>query len=82
MPDFSMQKLQEMVKEIEEKTTFDKQDVIQLTAPCGLPCFACYLFLAYRNMELRKMVSSIMGIPVDLSACPGCRALGGKCAHL
>ncbi len=53
-----------------------------LTAPCGLPCFVCYLYLAREDDHLRLMVSRELGVPPEQATCPGCRALGGKPAHL
>lgn len=58
------------------------KDYRQLTAPCGLPCFACYLYLANGDEEMRHLVSKELGLPPDQASCPGCRALGGKPAHL
>ena len=46
-------------------------DYQSLTAPCGLPCFVCYLYLARE-----------LGLPLEQTACPGCRALQGQPAHL
>lgn len=54
----------------------------QMTAPCGLPCFECYLYLANENEEMKKMVSEILEIPIEMAVCRGCRDEGGKCAHL
>lgn len=54
----------------------------QLTAPCGLPCFACYLYKAQDNEEMRNLVAQELGLPREQAACSGCRALGGKPAHL
>jgi hypothetical protein len=53
-----------------------------LTAPCGLPCFACYLFLANDDVQMRRFVSKELGLPMEKSVCPGCRALQGKPTHL
>jgi len=57
-------------------------DYHHMTAPCGLPCFECYLFLANDNEEIRTMVSRELNIPEEKSVCSGCRSEGGKCAHL
>ena len=57
-------------------------DYERLTAPCGLPCFECFLFTAQDNEEIRAMVSRELGIPTELAICRGCRDEGGKCAHL
>lgn len=57
-------------------------DYERLTAPCGLPCFTCYLFLANDDIQMRRLVSQELGLPMELASCPGCRALEGKPAHL
>ena len=57
-------------------------DYGHLTAPCGLPCFECYLYLANDNEEMRAMVSEKLGIPEEKAACKGCRNENGRCAHL
>jgi hypothetical protein len=56
-------------------------DFRQMTAPCGLPCFACYLYQANENVELRSTVSKILGIPPEKAVCAGCRNEQGRCAH-
>jgi len=57
-------------------------DYSQLTAPCGLPCFACYLYLANDDAEMRLLVARELGLPLEQAICPGCRSLRGKPAHL
>ncbi len=57
-------------------------DYHHMTAPCGLPCFECYLYLANDNEEIKEMVSKEFGIPLDKATCKGCRSENGKCAHL
>ncbi|MCK9376495.1 MAG: DUF3795 domain-containing protein [Syntrophobacterales bacterium] len=57
-------------------------DYAQLTAPCGLPCFACYRYLANEDEKMRQLVSRELGIPVEQAVCSGCRNLQGKPAHL
>ena len=54
----------------------------QMTAPCGLPCFECYLFLAKDNQEIKNMVIQELGVPENKASCQGCRNENGKCAHL
>ncbi len=53
-----------------------------MTAPCGLPCFECYLYLANDNAEIKAMVMKELGISEDKAVCKGCRDENGKCAHL
>ena len=57
-------------------------DYWQMTAPCGLPCFECYLYLANEDQEIRAMASRHLVIPLEEAVCPGCRNAGGKIAHL
>ncbi|MEW6440672.1 MAG: DUF3795 domain-containing protein [bacterium] len=56
-------------------------DYTHMTAPCGLPCFECYLYLARDHDEIRAAVSKELGIPGEEATCNGCREQGGKCAH-
>lgn len=51
----------------------------QMTAPCGLDCFNCVVYLANENQEMRTMVSKKMGIPLERAACKGCRSERGEC---
>ena len=37
-------------------------DYKQMTAPCGLDCFNCPLYLAIENNELRTAISKNLGI--------------------
>jgi len=57
-------------------------DYSQLTAPCGLPCFACYRYLANEDEEMRRLVSRELNIPTEQAACAGCRNLQGQPSHL
>lgn len=57
-------------------------DYSQLTAPCGLPCFACYMYLANEDEKMRQLVSRELGIPAEQAVCPGCRNSQGRPAHL
>jgi hypothetical protein len=57
-------------------------DYLNLTAPCGLPCFECFLYLAKENEEMRHLVAQELGLPLEQAACPGCRNLNGKPLHL
>ncbi len=52
----------------------------EMTAPCGLDCFNCPVFLANDNEKIRAMVSEKMGIPLEQAVCKGCRGEKGKCA--
>ncbi len=57
-------------------------DYTRMTAPCGLPCFECFLFLANESEEIRAMVAKELGLSEEKSICRGCREEKGKCAHL
>ncbi len=55
-------------------------DLIELTAPCGLDCFNCPIYLANENEEARKLVESKAqkyGFPADKARCKGCRERNG-----
>jgi hypothetical protein len=52
-------------------------DYTQMTAPCGLDCFNCALYLANDNEKIRKAVAGKIQIPLPDAACNGCRAQGG-----
>lgn len=53
-------------------------DYRYMTAPCGLDCFNCVMYLAQENEQLRKTIAGAMGIPSEQAACRGCRGEGGK----
>ena len=49
-----------------------------MTAPCGLDCFNCLMYLANENEELRTKISQNLGIPFEQAVCKGCREEVGK----
>jgi hypothetical protein len=56
-------------------------DFFQMTAPCGLDCFNCDLFLAHENAEAMarvKTMSETNKIPVEKLLCNGCRSQNGR----
>jgi hypothetical protein len=57
-------------------------DYLQMTAPCGLDCFNCPMYLANENDELRATISQKHGIPIEQASCDGCRNEGGKIVFL
>jgi hypothetical protein len=57
-------------------------DYAQMTAPCGLDCFNCPMYLANENQELRAKISKDRGIPIEKAVCRGCRNEGGTIAFL
>ena len=54
-------------------------DYEKMTAPCGLACFNCIIYLANKNQEMRNRVSKQFGIPPEEVGCNGCREIKGKC---
>ena len=48
------QKVREMGKEIKPKRKNEEINYKYMTAPCGLPCFECYLYLAQFDQEMGK----------------------------
>jgi hypothetical protein len=59
-----------------------KMDYLQMTAPCGLDCFNCPMYLANENEELRANISQRLGTSIEEASCGGCRNEGGKIAYL
>ena len=57
-------------------------DYAQMTAPCGLDCFNCPLYLANENQALRTKISKNSGIPIEKAVCKGCRNEGGMIAFI
>ena len=53
-----------------------------MTAPCGLDCFNCPMYLANENQELRAKISKNMEIPIEKAVCRGCRDEGGTIASV
>ena len=57
-------------------------DYQQMTAPCGIDCFNCPMYLAVENTELRMKISKNLGIPSDQAICLGCRNEKGTIGFL
>jgi hypothetical protein len=55
-------------------------DYRHMTAPCGLDCFNCPVYLASENEELRKAVAARLGLPPEKAVCGGCRDENGTIA--
>lgn len=56
-------------------------DYHQMTAPCGLDCFNCPLYMANEDSEAMSQVeqwSKDFNIPVDIMLCRGCRNHNGQ----
>jgi len=53
-----------------------------MTAPCGLDCFNCPVYLARENERLREAIAKSMDIPFEQAVCRGCRDEKGTIAFL
>ncbi len=51
---------------------------LQMTAPCGLDCFNCPLYLANENHLLKIAIAKKLNIPTTEAVCAGCRAEFGR----
>ena len=56
-------------------------DYRELTAPCGLACFECALYLAQNDPELQARVAAFMDVPLEQAVCQGCRPQRGVIPH-
>jgi len=36
-----------------------------MTAPCGLPCFECYLYLAQFDQKMAEMIAGVLNLSTD-----------------
>ena len=82
MSDNTMNELRCIAAEIERDLDLSAKEIEELTAPCGLPCFTCYSYLASKNDALKPLIAKVLGVSEDKTECPGCRAVDGKCPHL
>ena len=57
-------------------------DYQQMTAPCGLDCFNCPVYLASENNKLRAAISKNLGVSFEQAMCRGCRNEKGTMAFL
>ncbi|WP_319410158.1 DUF3795 domain-containing protein [uncultured Desulfosarcina sp.] len=74
-------KIREMGGNLKTQRQNEGTDYAYMTAPCGLPCFECYLYLAQFDQEMAETIAGVFNAPVDAIKCRGCRAEEGKCAH-
>ena len=58
-------KIREMGKEIKRKRQNETVDYEYMTAPCGLPCFECYLYLAQFDQEMAEMIAGVLNLSED-----------------
>ena len=54
-------------------------DYEQMTAPCGLACFDCVVYLANEDEAMRALIAKQFGIAPEQAVCRGCREEGGNC---
>jgi hypothetical protein len=57
-------------------------DYEKMTAPCGLDCFNCPMYLANTNEKLRNVVAKNLGLSPEEAVCGGCREENGTIAFL
>ena len=57
-------------------------DYKQMTAPCGLDCFNCGIYLAGEDEVLRANMAKIFGVPPEKVVCKGCRNENGTIASV
>jgi hypothetical protein len=48
-----------------------------MTAPCGIDCFNCTVYLANTNEKLRAAVANYLNVPIEEAVCKGCRGEKG-----
>ena len=75
-------KVREMGKAVKAKRKAEEIDYAYMTAPCGLPCFECYLYLARFDQNMAETIAGIFKVSPEEITCKGCRAEDGKIAHL
>lgn len=54
----------------------------KLTAPCGLGCFKCDIYVDNLSDEMAEFIHTKFGVPKQSIACKGCRQQDGKHFHL
>jgi len=57
-------------------------DYAHMTAPCGLDCFNCPMYLAGENKDLRSAIARNLNIPTERAVCKGCRNENGTMKFL
>ena len=53
-------------------------DYQQMTAPCGLDCWNCPVYLAQEDEGLKTKIAHNMGIPIEQVNCQGCHNEQGQ----
>ena len=82
MSEQAMAKVQQFAEQIQEARKGEDIDYARMTAPCGIPCFECYMYLANGHDEMKELISQVTGIPVEMARCRGCRDENGAPEHL
>ncbi|MDY6988470.1 MAG: DUF3795 domain-containing protein [Thermodesulfobacteriota bacterium] len=59
-----------------------EMDYAQMTAPCGLDCFNCPMYLADENQKLKGAIAEHLKIPLEKAVCKGCRNENGTIGFL
>lgn len=75
-------KVREMGRKVKESGVIGEIDYHHMTAPCGLPCFECYLFLARFDQEMAETIAAVFNMSAEDIKCKGCRGEGGSPVHL
>jgi hypothetical protein len=44
-----------------------------MTAPCGIDCWNCPVYLAQEDVGLKSKIAQNMNIPIEQTSCRGCR---------
>jgi len=57
-------------------------DYRRMTAPCGLDCFNCPMYMAMTDETLRRKIAENLKIPIENAACCGCRNENGTMAFM
>ena len=57
-------------------------DYFRMTAPCGIDCFNCPLYLASDDDKLRSNVAKMLNVSAEQAVCAGCRNENGTIACL
>lgn len=76
-----LREIRAMGQEVRSKRQGENVDYEYMTAPCGLPCFECYLYLAQFDEAMAEKIAGVLGFSKEECKCRGCRAEGGHCAH-
>ena len=77
-----MEKSNNNTKKVEISEECENLDFREMTAPCGLDCFNCPVYLANFNEEIRKQLALGLkerGLSTDKVTCQGCRKENGIC---